>query len=199
DEEDTAVGDVSPVFENGTAFYGLELLSVDPAGYLTLEEADAAIRQTIGVEKKIALAVEEAEEFLAQVRQGRTLDEVAREYAVEVREAGPFSRVDFWPGLGRQNAAVGTVFALDVGEISNVVTANQNAFILERTVDQPADSTLWAQQLDVQRAQAVNAIEQQRLAQWISALRETARIVDRREEVLNPPDDQQQVPQIPVF
>ncbi|NNM34073.1 MAG: hypothetical protein HKO53_13450 [Gemmatimonadetes bacterium] len=199
EDEETAVGDVSPVFENSTAFYGLELLSVDPAGYLTLEEADAAIRQTLGVEKKIAVAVDEATEFLEQVRQGRSLDDVAREYAVEVREAGPLSRVDFWPGLGRQNAAVGTVFALDVGEISEVVTANQNAFILERTGDQPADSTLWAEQLDVQRAQAVNGIEQQRLAQWITALRETARIVDRREEVLNPPEDQQQAPRMPVF
>ncbi|NNF26681.1 MAG: hypothetical protein HKN73_05660 [Gemmatimonadetes bacterium] len=199
EDEETAVGDVSPVFENSTAFYGLELLSVDPAGYLTLEEAEAAIRQTLGVEKKIAVAVDEATEFLEQVRQGRSLDDVAREYAVEVREAGPLSRVDFWPGLGRQNAAVGTVFALDVGEMSEVVTANQNAFILERTGDQPADSTLWAEQLDVQRAQAVNGIEQQRLAQWITALRETARIVDRREEVLNPPEDQQQAPRMPVF
>ena len=199
DDEETSVGDVSPVFENSTAFYGLELLSVDPAGYLTLEEAESAIRQTIGVEKKIAVAVEEAQEFLDQVRQGRSLDEVAREYAVEVRDAGPLSRVDFWPGLGRQNAAVGTVFALDVGEISDVVTANQNAFILERTGDQPADSASWREQLDLQRAQAVNGIEQQRLAQWIAALRETARIVDRRDEVLNPSEDQQQAPRIPVF
>jgi len=194
---ETMPGDVSPVFENRSAFYALELISLDPAGYLTRDEAEGAIRQTLGVEKKIALAVQEAEEFHDQVEQDRSLDEVAREYALEVREAGPLTRTEFWPGLGRQNAAIGTVFALDVGEISDVITANQNAFILERTGGEPADSLAWAEQVDYQRAQSVNAVRQQRLAQWIEALRETADIVDRRDEVLNPPEDQEQVPQLP--
>ena len=84
-----------------------------------------------------------------------------------------------------------------MGDISEVITANQNAFVLERTGGEPADSAAWEGQLDLQRAQSIGAVEQQRLAQWIEALRESARIVDRREEVLNPPDDQEQAPQLP--
>ena len=198
-EPETAVGDVSPVFENSTSFYAIELVSIDPSRYLTEEEAGAAIRGTIGLDKKVAVALDEAREFAAEVQSGRSLTEVAREFGLEVRDAGPFARNDFVPGLGRHNAAVGTAFGLDIGEVSDAVEANRNAYVLERTGAEAADSLAWVEQIDLQRLQSVNTIRQQRLTQWIEALRATARIVDRREQVLNPPDDQQGLPLPPVF
>ncbi len=198
-EPETAVGDVSPVFENSTSFYAIELVSIDPSRYLTEEEAGAAIRGTIGLDKKVAVALDEARELAAEVQSGRSLTEVAREFGLEVRDAGPFARNDFVPGLGRHNAAVGTAFGLDIGEVSDAVEANRNAYVLERTGAEAADSLAWVEQIDLQRLQSVNTIRQQRLTQWIEALRVTARIVDRREQVLNPPDDQQGLPLPPVF
>ena len=198
-EPETAVGDVSPVFENSTSFYAIELVSIDPSRYLTEEEAGAAIRGTIGLDKKVAVALDEARELAAEVQSGRSLIEVAREFGLEVRDAGPFARNDFVPGLGRHNAAVGTAFGLDIGEVSDAVEANRNAYVLERTGAEAADSLAWVEQIDLQRLQSVNTIRQQRLTQWIEALRATARIVDRREQVLNPPDDQQGLPLPPVF
>ena len=198
-EPETAVGDVSPVFENSTSFYAIELVSIDPSRYLTEEEAGAAIRGTIGLDKKVAVALDEAREFADEVQSGRSLTEVAREFGLEVRDAGPFARNDFVPGLGRHNAAVGTAFGLDIGEVSDAVEANRNAYVLERTGAEAADSLAWVEQIDLQRLQSVNTIRQQRLTQWIEALRATARIVDRREQVLNPPDDQQGLPLPPVF
>ena len=195
-DPETSPGDVSPVFENRTSFYALELVSVDPARYLTEDEAEAAIRGTIGVRKKLAVAVEEAQAVADEVRGGRSLAEAAREIGLEVRDAGPFARDDFVPGLGRHNAAVGTAFGLDIGEVSAAVEANRNAFVIERTGSEAADSLAWVAQIDLQRAQAVSTIRQQRLAQWIEALREIADIVDRREQVLSAPDDPQ-VPQLP--
>jgi peptidyl-prolyl cis-trans isomerase D len=195
-DTETSPGDVSPVFENSTAFYAIELVSVDPARYLTEEEAEPAIRGNIGVLKKVDAAMEEAAAMVAEIRLGRPLAEVAREIGLEVRDAGPFARDTFVPGLGRYNAAVGTAFGLDIGEVSDPVQANQNAFVIERTGSEAADSLAWAQQIDVQRIQSVNAIRQQRLNQWIDALREVARISDRREEVLTPADDED-LPQLP--
>lgn len=198
-DPETVPGDVSPVFENRTAFYALELVSIDPAGYVTEEEADEAIRRTLGTERKVAAAMEEAREMVAEVRGGRPLDEVAREMGLEVQEAGPFSRLGFVPGLGFRTAAVGAAFGLELGEVSDAVEANQNAFVIEKAGSEAADSAAWAGQLDNQRAQAVATIREERLAQWIDALRESARIVDRREEVLAPPDETQQPGLPPVF
>jgi len=198
-EPETMVGDVSPVFENRSSFYAIELVTIDPSRYLTEEEAEAAIRGSIGIDKKVEVALEEAAEFAAEVRSGRSLTEVAREFGLEVREAGPFARNDFAFGLGQHNAAVGTAFGLDVGEVSDAIEANRNAYVLEKTGSEAADSLAWVEQIGQQRFQAVTVIQQQRLVQWIEALRTTARIVDRREQVLNPPDDQQGLPLPPVF
>ena len=71
--------------------------------------------------------------------------------------------------------------------------------MIERTGAEPADSTAWLDQLDLQRAQTVAMMRQQRLNQWIDALRESADIVDRREQVLNPPEDQPLSQLPPVF
>ncbi len=199
DPEETSVGDVSPVFENRTSFYALELVSLDPARYLTEEEAETAIRGNIGTRKKVDVALEEARALVEEVRQGRSLAEVAREIGLEALDAGPFARNEFVSGLGRHNAAVGTAFGLEIGEVSDAIRANTNAFVIERTGAEPADSTAWLDQLDLQRAQTVAMMRQQRLNQWIDALRESADIVDRREQVLNPPEDQPLSQLPPVF
>ena len=198
-DPETAPGDVSPVFENRGAFYALELVSVDLGGYLTEVEAETAIRQTLGVQKKVAAAMEEAQELSDEVRGGRPLDEVAREMGLEVQEAGPFARSEFVPGLGFRTAAVGVAFGLEVGEVSNAVEANQNAFVVEKTGWEAADSLAWVDQVDAQRSQVVAAVRNQRLTQWIDGLRESAQIVDRREEVLAPPDETQQTGLPPIF
>lgn len=196
-DPETMVGDVSPVFENRTTFYAIEVVSIDPARTLSIEEAEVAIRGNIGTDKKVATALEEARELAAEVHAGRALAEVAREFGLEVRDAGPFARNDFVPGLGRHNAAVGTAFGLEVGEVSDAVEANRNAYVIERTGSEAADSLAWLEQVDLQRAQALGAIQQQRLTQWIEALRANANIVDRREQVLAPAEDQLPLP--PVF
>ncbi len=196
----SAPGEVSPVFENRTAFYAMELVSVDPSRYLTPEEAEPSIRASISTLKKVEVAMEEARALADEVRGGRSLDEAAREMGLEgVREAGPFARNDNVPGLGRYNAATGTAFGLEIGEVSDAVQANQNAFVIELTALEAADSLAWRDQVDFQRAQLIGALREQRLFQWIEGLREDAEIVDRREEVLNPPEQEQQVQLPPVF
>ena len=198
-EPETSPGEMTPVYENRTAFYAMELISVDPSRYLAQEEAEPSIRASISTIKKVEVAMEEARTLAEEVRGGRLLDEVAREMGLaEVREAGPFSRNDNVPGLGRYNAAIGTAFGLAIGEASDAVQANQNAFVIELTASEAADSLAWRDQVNQQRTQLVNALREQRLFQWIEALRENADIVDQREEVLNPPsEDQVRLP--PIF
>ena len=188
-DPETSPGDVSPVYENRVAFYAMELLAVDPSHYLTREAAEPAIRAEIATAKKVEAAMEEARDAAEEVRGGRSLDEVARELGLELRDAGPFTRTEFVFGLGQYNAAVGTAFGLEIGEVSDAVQANRNAFVIERTASEFADSLAWVSQADVQRMQLVAAIREQRLVEWIDALRTVADVVDRREEVLNQDQD----------
>lgn len=187
--EEASPGDVSPVFENAQAFYSLELVSAEPEGVIALEDAAVAIESQIRFDKKIERALEEAKEVARRAQAGEALPNVAAELGLEVRPAGPFTRIDFVPGLGRQNAAVGAAFALQPGQVSDAVATPANVFVIQVQSRTPADSMAWLDQRDEQRQGNLNVMQQQRLQEWIEALRAAARIVDRRAEVLQPADD----------
>jgi peptidyl-prolyl cis-trans isomerase D len=196
--EEASVGDVSPVFETSTAFYALEVVSSAPEGVLEIEQARAAIEETLRFDQKLQRAREEAQQVVDRARGGAPLLNVAAEMGLEARTAGPFTRNDFVPGIGRQNAVIGAAFGLPIGEVSGVIGTETNQYVIEVLARSPADSTVWTAQLPQQRAQVVSAIQQQRLSEWIEALRASARVVDRREEVLVPLDEDAQT-QLPLF
>jgi peptidyl-prolyl cis-trans isomerase D len=197
-EEAPSVGDVSPVFEATTAFYALELLSSAPAGVLELELARAGIEETIRLDRKLQRAREEAQQIVDRARAGTPLLNVAAEMGLEARVAGPFTRDDFVPGIGRQNAVIGAAFGLPIGPVSDVISTANNQYVIEVLARTPADSTAWTAQLPQQRGQAVAMIQQQRLSEWVAALRASARVVDRRAEVLVPLDEEAPQ-QLPLF
>jgi parvulin-like peptidyl-prolyl isomerase len=187
--EEAAPGDVSPVFESQQAFYSLELVSAEPAGVIALGDAQASIESQLRFEKKLERARQEGQQVADRSQGGEALPNVAADLGLEVRDAGPFTRNDFVPGIGRQNAAVGTAFALQPGQVSDAVATPANVFVMELMSRTPADSTAWLDQKDQQRGNAIGMLQQQRLQEWIAALRTAAKIVDRRAEVLRPATD----------
>lgn len=187
---EAAPGDVSPVFEDQQAFYMMELVSGTPAGFQSLENARPTIDQFLRLEKKVAMARTEAEEMVVEAREAGTLEILEGRDQLTVQEAGPNTRVEFFPGLGYQSQAVGAAFGLDVDEISDPVVTNSNVFLIQGLERIPADSLAWEEQKATQRAQSGFTVQQQRLEQWITAMREAADIVDRREEVFQTPQGQ---------
>jgi len=193
--EEASVGDVSPVLETRQAFYMLELAEIREAGAISLPDARGSIEQTVRAEKKVQQAKGEGEEIVAQVGAGTALADVAEEKGLEIQAAGPYTRLDFVPGIGRLNAAVGVGFGLNIGEVSGAVEANNNVFIIELADYFPADSTSFEDERLVLRDELLGVAQQSRLQDWLQGLRDVARIVDRREEVLNvDPADAQQLP-----
>ena len=195
--EEAAPGDVSPVFETSTAFYALELVSAEPEGVLPLEDATPSVRATLLFERKMAQAMVDAQAVSARVQGGEAMENVAAELEMEVRSAGPFSRNDFVPGIGRQNAAIGSAFGLAPGDVSGPVATPVNAYVLQVSSRTEADSTAWLAQIPQQRQAAIAGRKQVRLGEWIEALRGAARIVDRRDIVLAPQDED--LPQLPMM
>jgi len=66
-----------------------------------------------------------AEDVAEAVRGGNTLEEAAVLSGLTVRQAGPFTRRQAVPGVGQQNAFVGTAFGLRTGETSGVVEVEE--------------------------------------------------------------------------
>lgn len=193
--EEAEDGDVSPVFENAEAFYALELVGRQPADVLSLEQARSSIERILSLRKKLERVLEQGEEA---VRDGGTLEQIAARLEADIEASPPFSRSDFVPGLGRQNAVIGTAFGLEAGELSGVVESNGRAFVMEVVERIPADSVAWEEQKVIQRAMVAGTLGQQRLDQWVVSLRERASIVDRRREVFRAQEEAANQTQLPL-
>jgi peptidyl-prolyl cis-trans isomerase D len=186
--QEAAPGDVSPVFETTSAFYALELVNRQEAGFLPLADASPAIEQDLRLERKLDRAEREGQEIVQALRSGRGMDQVALDRGLEIRTTELFSRNDFVPGLGRQNAAVGAAFGLAT-VFSDVIRTANNAFILEVVDYQPADSLAWEAQKQQQRAALTSTAQQTRLTDWLDGLRNAATIIDNRESVFQAVED----------
>jgi peptidyl-prolyl cis-trans isomerase D len=187
--EEASQGEVSPVFETSTAFYSIELISSEPEGVLPLADATIPIRSTLLFDMKMERAATEAQDVVSRIRGGGVLANVAADLELELRTAGPFTRAEFVPGVGRQNAAIGASFGILPGQVSDAVSTPANAYVIEVLGRVEADSTAWLTQVPTQRQVAVLTRQQVRLQEWIAALRGAADIVDRRDIVLAPVDD----------
>jgi len=70
------------------------------------------------------------------------------------------------------------------------VVTNNNVFLIQTLEKIQADSLAWEEGKALQRAQGVFSVQQQRLDQWIAAMREAADIEDRREQLFQTPQGQ---------
>lgn len=189
--EEAEPGEVSPVFENRQAFYAMELVSRTPSGTLPLTEASTAIETTVRRQKKMDRVMRDAAELTGRARSGEDLEAIASDTGYDLRTTERFARTDFVAGLGRANQAIGTAFGLATGEISEPVEAVNHVVIIQSIQQASADSTAWDAQKEQQRVAMQSSIEQRRVQDWLDGLRENARIVDRRDVVLQPAEDTQ--------
>jgi peptidyl-prolyl cis-trans isomerase D len=181
DEAD--VGEVSPVFESDFRFYMMELTAQQPAGVVSLQEATPQIRNVLLGRKRVEAAQARVREQLRAGPATNALERVAAAFSAEIRDAGPFTRGDFVPGLGRTNAAIGAAFGLQPGQLSDAIAANNQVHVVQLVERQEADRAAWEEQRDEQRQQLTPAVAEQRWQLFLSALRDDADIVDNRAAV----------------
>lgn len=188
---------VSPIFENDRYYYVMELVDREETRQLTLEEATPDIRRLLSDERKRERARDIGRQLVDRIQGGATLEEAAEQTGLAVRSAGPFTRLQFVPGVGSGNAAIGAAFGLPVGEVSGLIETPDAFYVIRVTDRTEADREAWLEQLPQQRQQVTQTLQNQRLNQFLEALREEANIVDNRDAVLNAPADAQQPPPTP--
>jgi peptidyl-prolyl cis-trans isomerase D len=183
-DERPAAGEVSPVLENERAYYVVELMERSDARPLTLDEARSSIRTILVRQRQREQTQEIGRQVADRLRAGATLEEAAAEAGLNVGTAGPFVRLDFVPGIGQANAAIGAAFGLEIGETSGLLATPEAFFIIQVTDRTEADREEWLAQKDMQRQQVMAILQSQRINQYLEGLREEARIVDQRDRVL---------------
>jgi peptidyl-prolyl cis-trans isomerase D len=175
---------VSPVFETPEAFYVVEVDAYNRPGMLSLADATPEIRRQIILEKKREQARQIGQQMAAEVRGGRTLEQVAQERGLVVEQAGPFTRTGFNPAFGQANAVTGAAFGVPIGQVSNVLATPGGLFLIRPVERTTADREQFEAEKEQLRQIAQFQLQQEALARWMEGLRRDAEIVDRRRDVM---------------
>ena len=173
-------GEVSPVFETPTAYYMAELVSKVDAGIPELAQVSSEIERVLKLEKKVEQAKPVARALLQRIRNGESMDAVAASAQLNAQSAGPFTRLEVVPGMGRANAAIGAAFGMKPGQLSDVIESEHMLYIIQLIDKKEASRQEFEAQKDQQRERTTPARAEQRWNMFLAALRENAKIIDNR-------------------
>ena len=174
-------GHTGPVVETQLAYYVFRLDSLKPAGVPPLADIRQAVAGQARNAKKLAEARKVASDYEKRIAAGGSLAAVADSLKLPYKEFGPFSRVN--PPL-TDPVVVGTAFGLDVGQRSGVLETKDGIYLIKVLEHTKADSAAFVKDLDTYRSRMINLARQDRVRSYLEALRQAAKVVDDRKEVL---------------
>jgi peptidyl-prolyl cis-trans isomerase D len=175
-------GESSDLIAADDAYYLARLDSLTPGGQQSFEQVRDEIRRELARDKKVQSLMPKGTD-LAKAAATSSLETAAQARGYQVQQTPMFTRLGGAPGLGAANQAVGAAFALKVGAVSAPVPANDALVVLRVDRRVNADSAAWAAQKAVQRLQMTQGLRQQRWEQFMTNLRRSADVDDKRAEV----------------
>jgi peptidyl-prolyl cis-trans isomerase D len=173
-------GATGSVIETSYADYIFRLDSLKPAGTPALADVRPAVEQAVRDQKKWGRAREIAKEFAGRIAGGQPMGPAAEAMKLAHREFGPFARIN--PPLTNP-AVVGASFSVPVGGRSGVLDTKDGLYVIEVLEHTQADSAAFAKNLDELRGKSIREARQQRIRNYLAAIRQNAKVVDRRAEV----------------
>ena len=147
---------------------------------MPLDEVRPRVEREVRARKKADMAAAKLSEVRAQVEGGVSLEEAAGAAGLEVRASEPFARTESVPGIGRGNGVVAAAFRLQEGQLSDVVTLRQGAYLLRLAEKAPLDEALFAEQSAQVQQQLLAQRQQEALQNWFAQIYENAVIEDNR-------------------
>jgi peptidyl-prolyl cis-trans isomerase D len=174
-------GATSPVIETSFAYYIFRLDSLQPAGVPPLAQIRNSVAAVVRDQKKWDAAREIAKAYVKRLEAGSSMAQAAAEMKLPNKEFGPFSRIN--PPLTNP-VVVGAAFGLKEGDRSGVLDTKDGVYVIQTLQHIKADSTKFLKELDQYRARLINVAKQERVRNYLEALRKSAKVVDNREKVL---------------
>jgi peptidyl-prolyl cis-trans isomerase D len=175
-------GETSELFDVEDGYYLARLDSLTPGGTAPLDVAKRDIRTVLMRQKKIDALMPQATNF-AKVAAGGTLESAAKLLNMQVVKTKPFTRITGVPELAQLPEAVGAAFTLPLNVVSAPIKAS-GGVVIERVDNRiTASRAAFEAQKQTLRAQELQQLRQQRVRDFLTNLREVAKIDDRRKQV----------------
>jgi peptidyl-prolyl cis-trans isomerase D len=176
-------GETSDLIDAEDAYYLARLDSLQEGGKPTLAAERENIRRLLINQKKLDRLVPKAQQIDQAVASGKTLEQAAKAEGLSVEKTPMFTRTMMVPGLGQANEAIGAAFGIPVGAVSKPVKTDDGVFVLQVDRRVAADRAAWEKQKQAQRAQVLQGLRQQRVQDFLTGLRDNAKIVDKRRQI----------------
>jgi len=189
----TEIGELSEFYENNSGFHLLELVDRTETGRFEFGEVRDQIEATLRAERRVEAARRKAEQALAD-RPERTIEALTAATGWPVATTEPFNRRQFVPGLGRDTEAIGAAFTAPPGTLVGPVDAGERLVFLRVDERTEADAELFSVMKGQVKREIAARMAQQRAVQWLEALREEAVVVDLRQRLNQPVEDQPVIP-----
>ncbi len=174
-------GEQSQVIEAERSYAVFRLDSTQVEGVPPLETIRGTVQSRVMLAKKRAAAKELANRLAGQAKQGTPLKQLAGP-GIEYRELGPFARLS---APLPDPKLIGAAFGAGKGEIAGPVATDDGVYLFQGIERTPADSAEFAKNLTTIRNEALQAARQSRVRAYVTALRTSAKIVDKRAEIYN--------------
>jgi parvulin-like peptidyl-prolyl isomerase len=191
-DPNTALGELSEFYENGSGFHIAELVSRTEAGIFDFEEVRDQIEAVLRSERRGEAARGIVEQRLADMGD-IDIESLAADTGWPIQTTEAVTRRQFVPGLGRDTEALGAAFASPVGATVGPFAAGDDFVVLRVDQRTEADGQLFDVMKSQLRAQMEAQLSQRRAVAWIEALRQEAVVVDHRDR-LNQNVDQVAIP-----
>ena len=175
------VGETSPVIDGEVASYVFRLDSVQQSGVPPLVQMHDAVQAKVREQKKEEKAKAVAEELIRRVRAGTSLADASKALKLPNRDFDAFSRTS--PPLASPKI-VGEAFGLPEGALSGVIDTPEGLYVIRVLQHIPADSAAFAKGRDQIRSDMIRSIRQERVREFLADLRASAKIQDRRNDIL---------------
>ena len=176
------VGEVSPIIEDSRNFYLFRLDSLQPEGVPPLADSTvrAAVTEEVRSLKKWDAARARGQEYLDRLTAGASMAQAAEAMGLPYREVGPFVRTR--PPFPNP-ILVGTAFGLAPGTRSGLLDTSDGLYVIQVLRHEAADSSQFLNILAEYRTQEIRQVRQDRVRNYLTALRASATVVDRRDDL----------------
>lgn len=179
---DESVGAVSDPYSISGGSVVFHVAEIKRAGVRPFDEVKESVRPLALRQKKIDKVKAMAAEVRQKLAAGDSLTKVtALNPAIAVQEIPSFTLGGSIPGIGRDPAFLGTVAALEEGQISPAVQSTRGAFLVQLLSVSAFDSAGYKAQREVLKTRLLQEKRNRFLSDWLTMLKERADIDDRRD------------------
>lgn len=176
-------GETSDLFDSPEAYYLARVDSIIAGGPQTLAEVKADIRRRLARDKRIEKLRPVGEQLAAAARTGG-IEAAAAQRNLTVEKSAPFTRVEAVPGLGQFSPAIGAAFVVPTGQVGGPFKGQDAMIVLRVDARIEANRQSFEAEKTIQRAQYTQSLRQQKVEEFLTNLRESVKVDDRRTEVL---------------